>query len=157
MNRLTYIFSRGSNFLSILTTDLRHCFGLLASSLRVGVGHDGGVPLPLLPAAPAAGANCIKIGLPENRFSYFQENRASRRPLILLRISFPGRPIFIQFVPAAVRAVRLVADREGDVLLALDALCRRGLWRQLGRQAVEVVAGLALLADHSLHFTNKFD
>ena len=35
---------------------------------------------------------------------YFQENRTSRRPFLLLRISFPGRPIFIQFVPADVRA-----------------------------------------------------
>ena len=33
---------------------------------------------------------------------YFQENRTSRRPFLLLRISFPGRPIFIQFVPAEV-------------------------------------------------------
>ena len=31
---------------------------------------------------------------------YFQENMSSRRPSLLLKISFPGRPIFIQFVPA---------------------------------------------------------
>ena len=30
---------------------------------------------------------------------YFQENRTSWRPFLLLRISFPGRPIFIQVVP----------------------------------------------------------
>ena len=30
---------------------------------------------------------------------YFQENRTSWRPFLLLRISFPGRPIFIQLVP----------------------------------------------------------
>ena len=27
---------------------------------------------------------------------YFQENRTSQRPFLLLRIGFPGRPIFIQ-------------------------------------------------------------
>ena len=30
---------------------------------------------------------------------YFQENRTSRRPFLLLRIRFPGRPIFTQFFP----------------------------------------------------------
>ena len=30
---------------------------------------------------------------------YFQENRTSRRPFLLLRSPFSGRPIFIQFVP----------------------------------------------------------
>ena len=45
--------------------------------------------------------NCIKIGLPGKLIprDYFQENRTSRRPFPLLRISFPGRPIFIQLVP----------------------------------------------------------
>ena len=42
-----------------------------------------------------------KIGLPGKSILgyYFQENRTSQRPFLLLRISFPGRPIFIQFVP----------------------------------------------------------
>ena len=42
-----------------------------------------------------------KIGLPGKWIlgDYFQENRTSRRPFLLLRISFLGRPIFIQFVP----------------------------------------------------------
>ena len=30
---------------------------------------------------------------------YFQENRTSPRPFLLLRIRFPGRPIFIQLPP----------------------------------------------------------
>ena len=49
------------------------------------------------------GGNCIKIGLPGKSIlgDYFQENSTSRRPFLLLRISFAGRPIFIQFVPAA--------------------------------------------------------
>ena len=44
------------------------------------------------------GGNCIKRGLPGKSIlgDYFQENRTSRRPFLLLRISFPGRPIFIQ-------------------------------------------------------------
>ena len=48
------------------------------------------------------GGNCIKIGLPGKLILgyYFQENMTSRRPFLLLRISFPGRPIIIQFIPA---------------------------------------------------------
>ena len=30
---------------------------------------------------------------------YFQENMISQRPFLLLRISFPEKPIFIQLVP----------------------------------------------------------
>ena len=54
------------------------------------------------------GGNCIKIGLPGKSILgyYFQENRTPRRPFLLLKISFPGRPIFIQFIPVL---------REGDV------------------------------------------
>ena len=53
-------------------------------------------------------ANCIKIGLPGKSIfrDYFQENRTSVRPFLLLRISFPGRPIFILFIPAQVRVHR---------------------------------------------------
>ena len=42
-----------------------------------------------------------KIGLPLKSIlrDYFQENRTSQRPFLLLRISFPGRPIFRQFIP----------------------------------------------------------
>ena len=49
----------------------------------------------------APGGNCIKIGLPGKSILryYFQENRTVWRPFLLLRISFPRRPIFIQFVP----------------------------------------------------------
>ena len=43
----------------------------------------------------------MKIGLPGKSILryYFQENRTSRRPFLLLRISFLGRSIFIQLVP----------------------------------------------------------
>ena len=42
-----------------------------------------------------------KIGLPGKLIlgDYFQENRTSQRPFLLLRISFHGRPIFIQLPP----------------------------------------------------------
>ena len=55
---------------------------------------------------PSTGGNCITIGLPGKLILgyYFQENWTSRRPFLLLRISFPGRPgrpVFIQFVPDA--------------------------------------------------------
>ena len=44
---------------------------------------------------------CVKVGLPGKSIlgDYFQDNRTSRRPFLSVRISFPGRPIFIQFVP----------------------------------------------------------
>ena len=42
------------------------------------------------------------MGLPGKSIlgDYFEENRTSRRPFLLLRIRFPGRPIFIQLPPA---------------------------------------------------------
>ena len=65
--------------------------------------------------------NCIKICLPGKSIlrDYFQENRTSRRPFLLLRISFPGRPIFIQLppggrsVPAGSAAARGSAQSPG--------------------------------------------
>ena len=55
-----------------------------------------------------------KIGLPGKSIfgDYLQENRTSRRPFLLLRISFPGRPLFIQFIPDPLSGALLtVADR----------------------------------------------
>ena len=45
--------------------------------------------------------NCIKIGVPGKLIlgDYFQENMTSQRPFLWLKIRFPGRPIFIQFIP----------------------------------------------------------
>ena len=53
------------------------------------------------PSSSSSWMNCISIGLPGKSIlgDYFQENRTSPRPFLLLRISFPGRPIFIQFIP----------------------------------------------------------
>ena len=55
------------------------------------------------PLVDAPGGNCIKIGFPGKLIlgDYFRENRTctSRRPFLLVRISFPKRPIFIQFIP----------------------------------------------------------
>ena len=47
------------------------------------------------------GTNCIKIGLQGKLIlrDYFQENRTSRRPFLLLRTTFPGRPIFYTIHP----------------------------------------------------------
>ena len=48
------------------------------------------------------GTNCIKIGLPGKLIlrDHFQEKSGtSRRPFLLLRIRFPGRPIFKQLPP----------------------------------------------------------
>ena len=64
------------------------------------------------------GGNCIKIGLPGKSIlrDYFQENMTSRRPFLLQRISFPGRPIFIQFVPALLEHVDQVRRCWGQYL-----------------------------------------
>ena len=67
--------------------------------------REAGVPARLQPQTllrPHPGTNCIKIALPGKSIlgDYFQENMTSRRPFLLLRISFPGRPIFIQLPPA---------------------------------------------------------
>ena len=70
----------------------------------MAVGRKHGDPLKI-PTALPAGTNCIKIGLPGKFIlsDYLQENRTFRRPFPLLRISFPGRPIFIQLPPAGRR------------------------------------------------------
>ena len=63
--------------------------------------HDGFSLRSSLAHANKSGGNCIKIDLHEKLIlrDYFQENMTSRRPLLLPRISFPGRPIDIQFIP----------------------------------------------------------
>ena len=82
-------------------------------------GHTGDLSLSLacstgLPCActSSPGADCIKIGLPGKFIlrDYFQENRTSGRTFLLLRISFTGRPIFIQFVPGVPVADRRARD-----------------------------------------------
>ena len=59
------------------------------------------------------GMSCIKIGLPRKLIlgDYSQENRTSRRPFLLLRIRFPGRTIFIQFIQ--VLQLRALHQRQG--------------------------------------------
>ena len=59
------------------------------------------LPLELHHNGPQPGTNCTKIGLPGKLIlgNYFQENMTSQRPFLLLKISFPGRPIFIQLPP----------------------------------------------------------
>ena len=65
---------------------------------------------------PIPGGNCIKIGLSGKSIlrDYFQENRTSQRPFLLLRISFPGRPIFIQFIPGTNMATYSTATAVND-------------------------------------------
>ena len=72
------------------------------------------------PRRIGSGANCIKIGLPGESILryYFQENRTSQSPFLLLRISFPGRPIFIQFIPD--RANDLLGVVEGQHVLGRE-------------------------------------
>ena len=62
-----------------------------------------------------SGGNCVNIGLPGKSFlgDYFQENRTSCRPFLLLRISFPGRPIFIQLPPAPHRGDSALEQDDG--------------------------------------------
>ena len=71
-----------------------------------------------------SGMNCIKIGLPGKSTprDYFQESWTSRRPFLFLRISFPGRPIFIQLPPGCPagsktggsKATRTCERKSGD-------------------------------------------
>ena len=65
----------------------------------VVVAQSGGVHAPI----QGPGGNCIKIGFPGKTILgyYFQENMTFPKTFLLLRISFPGSPIFIQFIPAA--------------------------------------------------------
>ena len=44
------------------------------------------------------------------KINSIQENRTSRRPLLLLTICFPGRPIFIQLPPVAVEVIMALAS-----------------------------------------------
>ena len=73
-------------------------------SISLTSQRRGCAPSPWAAVARRAwrpGGNCIKIGLPEKSIlkDYFQENRTSRRPFLLPRISFPGRPVFVPFPP----------------------------------------------------------
>ena len=72
------------------------------TNLSEGTGYAGAyqhIYLIFIQLVP--GGNCIKIGLPGKSIlgDYFQENRTSRRPFLLMRISFRGRPVFIQLPP----------------------------------------------------------
>ena len=52
------------------------------------------------------GANCIKLGLTGKLIlNYYQENWTSRRPFLLLMISFPGRPILY------ISSLRIVSEK----------------------------------------------
>ena len=52
-----------------------------------------------------------KIGLPGKSIlgDYLQEKMTSQRPFLLLRFSFPGRPIFIQLPPESSGPTSLTA------------------------------------------------
>ena len=89
-----------------------------------------------------AGGDCIKIGLQGKSIlrDYFQENRTSRRPFLLLRICFPGRPIFIQFFPGP-----HVVGGRGVGVVVCEALDPEELGRlQEGLQALLVDAHLRM-------------
>ena len=78
----------------------RSAGGQTAVDREAGLAElEGCKVLPVWAAEP--GGIGIKIGLPGKSIlrDHFQENRTSERPFLLLRISFPERPIFIQFVP----------------------------------------------------------
>ena len=81
---------------------------------RARPGHDGPQPghvLVTVGVGQGPGGNCMEIGLPGKSIlgDYFEENRTSRRPFLLLRIRFPERPIFIQLVPGQFQELCLVS------------------------------------------------
>ena len=91
------------------------------------------------------GGNCIKIGLPGKSIlrDYFLENRSSRRPFLLLRISFPGRRIFIQFIPVFVEArPHRDLDRATCAAVAAQGFPRGGV--SLSREFGLAVGGVLL-------------
>ena len=65
-----------------------------------------------------------KIGLPGKLIFryYFPKNMTSRRPFLLLRISFPGRPIFIQLPSESKPATFNDCDGEKPEFNRKDAL-----------------------------------
>ena len=67
-----------------------------------------------------------KIGYPGKSIlgDYFQENWTSRRPFLLLRISFPGRPIFIQFVPGTAPRTKSSRTRSGTPSATAAGFCK---------------------------------
>ena len=89
--------------------------------------------------ACTSGGNCIKIGLPGKSIlrDYFQENKTSQRPLLLLRINFPRRPIFIQLVPewtsgtAAARRIGLTSHSPLGLSLVEMEKSFLGRWGKL--------------------------
>ena len=70
------------------------------------------------------------MGLPGKPIlgDYFQENMTSQRPFLLLRISFPGGPIFIQLPPEGTSTMpRTTASSSGKRHVGMvedsDKLC----------------------------------
>ena len=55
--------------------------------------------------------NCIKIGLPGKLIlrDYLHENMTSQRPFFLLRIRFPGRPIFYTIASSPMGPFKLLS------------------------------------------------
>ena len=79
---------------------------------------------------------------------YFLENWTSRRPFLLLRISFPGRPIFIQIVPELLA----VAEDEVHVLVERLELADEGarVLQDDAHPVVDVLGQLVVAVHH--HF-----
>ena len=84
--------------------------------------HSVAVVLLLLDAE----VNCIKIGLPGKSIlrDYFQENRTSRRPFLVLRISFPRRPILYNSSLEGLVKVAARQVRPHQLLVLLEAVPR---------------------------------
>ena len=68
--------------------------------------------------------NCIKLCLPGKSIlgDYYQENRTSRRPFLLLRISFPGSPIFIQLPSRALYSANDVKPHQSQSFQTLEEI-----------------------------------
>ena len=120
------------------------------------------VKLGAVMRAGGAGMNCIKIGLPGNLILgyYFQENRTSQRPFLLQRISFPGRPIFIQLPPGGRRGplrdrqvppVQVQGEPQPQGQVEQDALLR-----VQGAQLREQLQNLCNLATLAWQYYERF-
>ena len=74
------------------------------------------------PLSATAGGNCIKISHLGKSIlrDYFQENSTSQRPFLLLRIRFPERSIFVQFIPESSLRRRALRHSTLDGRLSSD-------------------------------------
>ena len=87
----------------------------------------------------------MKISLPGKLIlgDYFQGNRTSRRPFLLLRISFPGRPIFTQLPPRETLHVRRRNEKNPYLKGKIELVHASGVDRVLHQAKLDLTKVMA--------------